>query len=98
MAEDRLVRQWEALQAAVGAEDWPEVGVVATKLEADLSALVEARSLLVASARKKFHRDGLYAIGWQHVLAAPREVRKVVERYNATLHALPGGVGPQPRR
>ena len=94
MADHALVAKWQAMQTAIGAEDWAELAHVARELEGNLRRLADGRSRKDHSV----HRDGLFAIGWQRVMRAPRDVRRVVDRYNTTLRRLPGGVGPQPPR
>ena len=100
MASDELCKLWEAMQLAVRSADWPEAKRNAVELEQRLAAIARDRSRPgpTRETARKVHRDGLFAIGWQHFLGAPADVQDALRRYNATLHKIPGGVGPQPAR
>lgn len=90
MASHAQHQRRDELGEAVRLADWETARRLAEELHLELAEIVRQRSAPGPGREiaRRFHRDGLFSLGWQRVLHAPPATRSAVDRYNATLRTV----------
>lgn len=93
MASREQHRLRDEIGTALASQQWHRAGELALQLRIELEAILRDRAIrgVHGDKARAWHRAGLYIVGFQHYLHAPKDVRGHLDGLNAALQRLPIG-------